>query len=823
MERKYLDNVNANSLKKITHFKKRLLFCSAVLSFSSLFFAFAANAQSRACVPCYVCPSYWTCDNSCGGTLTAWQVDSCCNGPDLPCNTSTGEAWQKCDSGAGAHYCNSSCLPRPENLPKNPRWYDDPTKNDDPTASKGNTNNTLPIVLDWELNSWKDGGKYNADGSAKLMARENYGANSFYIEIDNPDNQLFEPEKVPNSKYDPKTKIFGKCLTNDFFNSRDDGLACFFRSGKKEINYRVKACCSANCTDCGPFVGWNFSTGDFAEPKSPLDPDWNGPEAGTGFAPKDLQLEWCRTWMAKSTPVDWAKSYRLMVTLDEERAGTQNCHPLLVSNGQCVDANITGDSSTGIVKTSYPVQGRNDFNFFTRNRTYGWKMKTCYDETSSRCAEYGQSWSFVTKNDQLGIPTATSPADDPQGENPAAMPVSLSWTTPDGANSFIYQTTFTAGDQKSDWSSVPNSKSSPELKAQFDADNLKPDTIYKWRVRACAKFDFKDCDGWSPWFSFRTTGRPPAASSMTQSAGVPATFSWPATGGAKSYNFSLSGSNATSTGEIKAVTLNDPATLQNTKYTLNYPDINQGQNYTWKIQACAHSDGTACGAWSEPVWFASGQMTPPQDLEPANGSTVVVDGASQDISWNAVLGALAYRYTLSLITPNEPNCVREPIENIVVPPNDSVQIDCLGEYQLVVQPCVDKECKSLGPQSESNFVLSQQASDKKSMLLVCGTNYDIPQTAWNERETCQPKHLLVLAAVIINFLLFRFSILLLPILAVITGLIFYSPLKTPEILEKVRSAWQAIGIGYGLLFMAWLLVGFILQAIGYPGVWWKIL
>jgi hypothetical protein len=35
--------------------------------------------------------------------------------------------------------------------------------------------------------------------------------------------------------------------------------------------------------------------------------------------------------------------------------------------------------------------------------------------------------------------------------------------------------------------------------------------------------------------------------------------------------------------------------------------------------------------------------------------------------------------------------------------------------------------------------------------------------------------------------------------------------------------WKYIAIGYGLLFLAWIIVGFILQIIGFPGLWWKIL
>jgi len=284
-------------------------------------FSFCEIADALKCPEdaCYKCECFYTADGACGATLTDWACDKCCDGNPRECTQSTGAPWQLADTGAGSHHCTASCLSLPANLPKNPLWYDDPTKNNDPAANVGNTNDTLPIVLDWEQSAWKDGGKYNDDGSPKSMATSNYGANSFYIEIDNPDDQLLDPGKVANATYSAATKIFGKCLDHDYFNSRDDGAPCFFRAGKKNITYRVKACCAANCTDCAPFVPFSFSTGEFAEPKSPLDPDWNGPSAATGLAFKGLQLEWCKSWVTNVTPVDWAKSYELMVTSDETR------------------------------------------------------------------------------------------------------------------------------------------------------------------------------------------------------------------------------------------------------------------------------------------------------------------------------------------------------------------------------------------------------------------------------------------------------------------------------------------------------------------------
>jgi len=58
---------------------------------------------------------------------------------------------------------------------------------------------------------------------------------------------------------------------------------------------------------------------------------------------------------------------------------------------------------------------------------------------------------------------------------------------------------------------------------------------------------------------------------------------------------------------------------------------------------------------------------------------------------------------------------------------------------------------------------------------------------------------------------------------VATAGLFYSPFRTPELLDRVKTAWKAIGIGYLLLFFAWVIVGIILSLMGFQGLWWKIL
>jgi len=531
---------------------------------------------------------------------------------------------------------------------------------------------------------------------------------------------------------------------------------------------------------------------------------------------------------------NYAKSYLLEVSSDESESGKLYCHPLLVSDNTCKAESVLADrikgevhyvvDSDNVAKIPYPTKnlGRQDIAFFTRNRTYSWRLRTCFDETAARCSDFGQAWKFSTKTDPIGIPETAEPKNDPNGEKPVGLPIGLSWTIPDGANSFIYETSFTSGEQKTITAAAPSKATSTSIKKLFDATNVKADTEYKWRVKACSKFDSTNCDGWSEWFVFRTTGRPVKPDLMAVTAGIPAIFSWEAVPGAKSYNLSV----AKKDGIAKIILANNESIASAPKITVGYPDIDQGQDYTWKVQTCAHTNGTVCGEWSEEKTFATAPLLAVGNPQPSDGATIYADQMANQVSWDSVIGASAYSYIINLTEPAESDTC--PIKDAIIDKvtnstKNIVNLKCLGKYRFSVEPCVDAKCTSRGPVSVWTFTLAQREPENKFSLSICGTGYNNPATPWNEREACQPKHLLILIKVIIDFLLFRLSILLLPILVLITGLIYYTQFKTPEVWDKIKSMWKAIGIGYALLIFSWLIVGFLLQIVGFPGLWYKIL
>lgn len=117
---------------------------------------------------------------------------------------------------------------------------------------------------------------------------------------------------------------------------------------------------------------------------------------------------------------------------------------------------------------------------------------------------------------------------------------------------------------------------------------------------------------------------------------------------------------------------------------------------------------------------------------------------------------------------------------------------------------------------------------KKGGLVPCGRTSDNPDTPWIETEPCGIKHIFILIKNIIDFLLGKLAPLLLVLLMVYSGVIFYLSLKmeAPTPIAKVKSLWKAAGIGYGIIFFAWIIIDLILKIFGYNvgvfGPWWEL-
>ena len=111
-------------------------------------------------------------------------------------------------------------------------------------------------------------------------------------------------------------------------------------------------------------------------------------------------------------------------------------------------------------------------------------------------------------------------------------------------------------------------------------------------------------------------------------------------------------------------------------------------------------------------------------------------------------------------------------------------------------------------------------------LIPCGVIIDNPATPWNETEGCQLRHTLLLLRNVIDFTLWRLIPLVIAVLVVATGAIFFFQFGGPEVMAKVRRIWSAIFKGVLILLFSWLFLNFLLGILGFDisifGQWYAI-
>ncbi len=488
---------------------------------------------------------------------------------------------------------------------------------------------------------------------------------------------------------------------------------------------------------------------------------------------------------------------------------------------------------------------------FTKNNTYYWQLRRCFNNTNAgdeNCNTqsdkyWGQLWTFTDKNETVPAPALLSPGNDnnyadSQTANLTEMPGRLQWQAPNGANSYGYDiqkisggagASLVNGERRVTTSQVLFAKGNANnSKSEEQNIELELDTAYKWRAKSCwpAIPVGEVCnEPWSDWWYFRTTGRAPKTTSMqpannAKDLAMLVDLQWESVPGAKSYILDFNG---------------QKITTGNNQHTLDYPAIDQKQSYKWKVQTCADANATLCGPAGPEFTFTTAALG--ASKTPANASSTLDNSQiAYNLSWQPVAGAHYYKVALEYkeVSEKETNkdCAPGPkVEKIVkdtsiMVDNDINQMFCLGKYQWSVLACLDAQCKDAGATPEIwsfDFVAGGQEIKKgQAVMAVCGMTNDNPNTEWDDREKCGAKHLLLNAMQIINLFLFQMSFWLLPILGLATAGIFFTNFSTPDLKQKVISWWKLIGIGYGLLFFAWLIVGVFLSLFGYSGTWWQI-
>ncbi|GEM_PF-6461437 len=111
-------------------------------------------------------------------------------------------------------------------------------------------------------------------------------------------------------------------------------------------------------------------------------------------------------------------------------------------------------------------------------------------------------------------------------------------------------------------------------------------------------------------------------------------------------------------------------------------------------------------------------------------------------------------------------------------------------------------------------------------LVPCGVDRNNPDTPWNETEDCALRHTFLLIKNLIDFTLWKLVPLIVVIMVVATGAIFYFSWGSANTLATVRRIWRYIGMGVLILMFSWLFLNFFLGILGFDinvfGRWTEI-
>lgn len=576
---------------------------------------------------------------------------------------------------------------------------------------------------------------------------------------------------------------------------------------KRETSYqwKVSGCLDAGGADCGKWSSLQpVKTSSAPELYSPYDKDWMETEgAVANFS--DLTLNWCETKFPVAGEEDQLPlSFLIRFYLVKD--GKDSAHP---------------DFTDGepFIMSIDPRQGRppeqtysdGNYNHFTKGYTYAWEVATCKDSAYSDCTEYSQRWRFSLEDFVMEKAIPSYPPNDPSGNTPVGVPVTLQWSIPYGAESYVY--------------SLDGVKEGKTKDSSVTFSSLSLNKMYSWKVKTCQDQEGNTCEDWSETYHFKTTGQAPVLSSPSgNNVTIPTEFKWSAVPGAKSYVFVLTGGG-----------VNEQITTEETSLTFEYPDIKQENSYAWQVKTCAGADGKICGSNSSPLSFTTAKMPSPAVLAPLTNGKVYASQVGNSLKWGSVPGANYYQYelnytALSNLEVNE-NCVTGAQRYGIttsLQPSIPLELTCLGDYEWRARGCYDLNCTEAGTWTEmTKFSFVDEDANPSYGLVPCGKISDNPETNWNERDKCEVKHIFLLIRNIIDFILWTFAPLMLGILVMGTGIMFYFSIRfqNSEFLAKVKTTWKYAGIGYGILFFSWVVLNIFLSLIGFQvgifGNWWQ--
>ncbi len=607
---------------------------------------------------------------------------------------------------------------------------------------------------------------------------------------------------------------------------------CFFKSGWT-YNWRVRGCCDDNEDTCRPWSEiWNFTTNLAPEPLWPYDPDWNDEDGARNVSYEDSrELRWCGTdnpnyynlieWEGETYHLPL--SYEVILYVWDKDENKYIC--LDAENGRCVPQLV--EPRRGIGEKLPPTTLYTSI-FITKDKPYAWQVRACREYDGGECGDdnnYSQFWKFDTAEDWDMSVGLVSPPDNP--DKLIGIPVKLIWSSP-YAHSFKYRIHKTDSGELIESDDISFSDLTLYHREQSeDLNILDLNTKYQWFIMACSDTEAEECeDDWmGPW-NFITTGRPPEEFKTNEGVFIPVEFSWEKVPGAKSYRL-----------WVEDVGLTEDIIVgERAEFSMDFMEhnIRPGGNYSWKVKTCALPAGEICGEYSDTQNFSTFNWEPPSDLQPEAGENI--DPKKPIISWKGVGGARIYEYKIEIISVNDDDPKDECKDTIdpitgktsAISVNLREKLKCWGQYRWSITPCLDAGCTIHGPTVTETFeFMAEVLGEGESPGLVpCGQKAVNLNRPWlDETEPCGIKHLFIVLYIIVNFVLTTIAPLILVLLVLASGVIFYFSIKmeAPNPVAKVKSLWKAAGIGIALLLFAWTITSLLLTVFGYRlGPWYII-
>jgi len=446
-----------------------------------------------------------------------------------------------------------------------------------------------------------------------------------------------------------------------------------------------------------------------------------------------------------------------------------------------------------------------DLDSFTKETLYDWEISTCLNEDGTNCGDFGQRWKFFGTTELAKVQLKY-----PENGDCVNFHSQLEWFHVSGARSYRYTIT--------EAPALQNILTTTTIIYFGDIwDNLSFNTVYTWQAKACWDEQGNECEASSSsdvW-EFKTTGAVPTGLDVTEkdSSGkalIPVKLNWDDMPCAASYRYEV----------VEGATNIADGVTSPSELSINY-DIaiqhpKQNTSYSWQVKSCADMQGNICGNEASGS-FITFELSAPENPSPPDGAEFYT--YENYLKWSSVLGAAFYRYEL-----NGETAITSSNFAFI----DTSELEAGVAYTWTVQACIDKNCDEFGPVSSWTFTLVEGEAPSTGGIVPCGRYTDDPSTPWNEREHCGIQHVFIMIFSIINFLLWKAIPIVLVLLTLASGVIFYfsGQLGIVHPPSQVKSLWKAVGIGLAIVFLAWIGISLILGLFGYQagifGDWWRI-